>query len=198
MNIDVVYFDNNSQSEIISQSVKTLNDIQSYYKFSIMRDTQSEISRTANIDWGVFRGAQTPLYGKYTIYITEKAFSDNWFSHEEAQYAVLSTNSWEENFNKIPVKLYLIYQIAQAAINFAARLSERVALNMTHPNATGCMFDQCTKKHDIVVGMATGKICDMCRASLQRRMTDDQAIIAVQQMLDYVRISIAQNLQVTI
>lgn len=197
MNIDVVYFYSNRQSEIIYQSVKTLNDIQTYYKFRVKRDNQSEICRTANVDWYTFRSTQIPPRGRYTIYITEKAFSDNWFSHEETQFAVLSTNSWEENFSKIPVELYLIYQIAQAAINFAAKLSERASLNMTHIDTKGCMFDQCTNKHDIIIGMATGKICDICRESLQYKLPDDEAIIAIQQMLDYVRISIAQKLSST-
>lgn len=194
MNIDVVYFYNNRQSQVIYQSVKTLNDIQPYYKFRIKRDEQSEICRPANIDWNVFRSTQIPARNRYTIYITEKAFSDNWFSHEEKQFAVISTNSWEENFNNIPVELYLIYQIAQAAINFAARLSEKAALNMTHLDTRGCMFDQCTNKRDIVIGMTTGEICDICRESLQHKLPNAEPIIAVQQMLDYVKAFIAEEL----
>ena len=194
MNIDIVYFDNNRQSEIIYQSVKTLNNIQTYYKFGIKRDAQSEICRTANVDWYTFRNTQVPSRGRYTIYITEKAFSDNWFSHEETQFAVLSTNGWEENFSEIPVELYLIYQIAQAAINFAAKLSERVALNMTHIDTKGCMFDQCTNKRDIIIGMAAGKICDICKENLRQKLPDNEAIFAVQKMLEYVRISITKEL----
>lgn len=194
MNIDVVYFYNNRRSEVIYQSVKTLTDIQSYYEFRIKRDAQSEICRTANVDWNVFRNTQVPARNKYTIYITEKAFSDNWFSHEEAQFAVISTNGWEENFNKIPMELYLIYQIAQAAINFAAKLSEKAALNMTHLDTKGCMFDQCTNKRDIVIGMATGEICDICRESLQHKLSNTKPIIAVQKMLDYVKTFIAEEL----
>lgn len=194
MNIDIVYFYNNEQSGTLYQVIKKLNAFQSYYQFRVKRDEQAEICRTPKIDWNVFRSTQHPTRGKYMIYVTEKAFSDNWFSHEEAQYAVLSTNSWNEDFNTIPIELYLIYQIAQASINFAAKLSERAALNMTHPDTKGCMFDQCTNKRDIVVGMASGKMCDICRENLQQKMPNDEAIIAVQKMLDYVRLSIAEKL----
>ena len=194
MNIDLVYFYNNTQSEMIYQVVKRLNTVQSYYLFRIKRVDQEEICRTAKVDWNVFRSNQRPTYGTYTIYITEKAFSDNWFSHEEAQYAVLSTNGWKEDFNNIPIELYLIYQIAQAAINFAAKLSEKAALNMTHLDTTGCMFDQCTDKRDIIIGMAAGKICDICKENLRQKLPDNEAIFAVQKMLDYVRISITKEL----
>lgn len=68
---------------------------------------------------------------------------------------------------------------------------------MTHIDTKGCMFDQCTNKRDIVIGMATGKICNMCRESLQHKLPNDEAIIAIQQVLDYVRISILQKLPAT-
>ena len=194
MNIDLVYFSNNTQSEMIYKVVKRLNTVQSYYLLRIKGVEQKEICKTAKIDWNVFRSIQRPTYGKYTIYITEKAFSDNWFSHEEAQYAVLSTNGWKEDFNNIPIELYLIYQIAQAAINFAAKLSEKAALNMTHLDTKGCMFDQCTNKRDIIIGMAAGKICDICKENLRQKLPDNEAIFAVQKMLEYVRISITKEL----
>lgn len=194
MNIDIVYFYNNEQSGILYQIIKKINTFQSYYQFRVKRDEQAEICGNSKIDWNAFRSTQHPTYGKYMIYITEKAFSDNWFSHEEAQYAVLSTSSWKKDFNRIPIELYLIYQIAQASINFAAKLSKRSALKMTHPDTKGCMFDQCTNKQDIVVGMASGKICDICREKLQQKMPNDEAIIAVQKMLDYVSHSIAEEL----
>lgn len=194
MNIDIVYFYNNMQSKALYQVVEKLNDCQSYYKFRIKRDEQAEICRTSKVDWNVFRSIQCPPRGKYVIYITEKAFSDNWLSHEETQFAVLSTSYWRENFNKIPVELYLIYQIAQAAINFAAKLSERESLKMTHPDTRGCMFDQCNNQRDIVIGMATGEICDICRESLQHKLPNAKPIIAVQKMLDYVKTFVAEQL----
>ena len=196
MNISIIYFSENNQTEKISNAVNTLNTVQSHFIFRLKKDTQAEICKTKKVDWGFFRSTQHPAYNSHIIYITEKEFSDNWFSHEEAQYAVLSINGWNEYFAPIPIELYLIYQIAQAAINFSAKLSEQAALKKTHNDAKGCMFDQCSNKRDIVRGMATGMICDDCMEHLQNRLSDKDILIAVQQMLDYVKTSIAELLPI--
>ena len=198
MDINIIYFSGNNQAEKISNAVKIMNDIQSHFTFRLRKDLQLEICKPQKVDWCVFRNTQLPSYNSHIIYITGKAFSDNWFSHEEAQYAVLSINGWDKNFAPIPIELYLIYQIAQAAINFSAKLSEQAALRMTHKDARGCMFDQCTVKRDIVRGMAAGMICDDCKRHLQNRLPNKDALIAVQQMLNYIKISIAEILPATI
>lgn len=194
MNVDIFYYLNNTQPEKILKVAKMLNGIQSYFQFRPQRVEQTEICRTETVSWNVFRKVQIPIYGQHTIYITRKAFSDNWFSHEEAQYAVISTNDWEKNFDYIPVELFLIYQIAQAVINFATGLSERTELNMTHLDTRGCMFDQCMNKCDIVVGMKKGLICNDCKSILSHKLSDLDALYAVQKMLDCVKESIANEL----
>ena len=65
---------------------------------------------------------------------------------------------------------------------------------MTHLDTKGCMFDQCTNKRDIIIGMAAGKICDICKENLRQKLPDNEAIFAVQKMLEYVRISITKEL----
>ena len=194
MNINIIYFSENNQTSKIRNAVNTLNDVQSHFKFKLKKDMQSEICKTQKVDWGVFRSTQHPTYNSRCIYITEKGFSDNWLSHEEAQYAVLSLDGWKEYFPQIPIELYMIYQIAQAAINFSAKLSEQATLKMTHKDAIGCVFDQCTNQRDIIHGMAAGMICDNCKEYLQNKLTDKNILTAVQQILDYVKTSLVEIL----
>ena len=66
------------------------------------------------INWDTFCKEHTLQKEEYIIYLTEKPFDDNWFSHEESQYAIITTNNWEETFAPQSLKSYLVYQMAQA------------------------------------------------------------------------------------
>ena len=72
-------------------------------------------------------------------------------------------------------------------ICFAGELSEYVEMRMIHDDAAGCMFDFCTDKKDIHLGMIAGNICPQCRAVLLQYGINEKAIYSVERMLCYVR-----------
>lgn len=124
---------------------------------------------------------------EYTIFITEKSFDDNWFSHEECQFSVITMHDWEKLFAPPSLKAYLVYQIAQAVISFEGDLSEKMEMRMVHDCAEGCMFDFCVDKTDIYLGMIAGNICPKCRSDLLRYGISEKAIYSAERMLNYVR-----------
>lgn len=124
---------------------------------------------------------------KYNIYISSKKFADNWFSHEDRQFSIISINDWEQTFAPPSLKTYIIYQIAQSLLGFETEISEEMLLKIVHEPSRGCMFDFCSEKHDIKLGMVSGIICPECKATLIRYGIKVSAIEAVEKILEYVR-----------
>ncbi|MCL2180085.1 MAG: hypothetical protein FWB83_03070 [Treponema sp.] len=100
------------------------------------------------------------------IYLTDKVFYDNWFSHEYRNSAIITLYDWEKLYSPPSLKSYIIYQIAQAAIHFSANLSEEIALKIVHEPPIGCMYDMCIEKPDIKYGMRSGILCPECKGKL--------------------------------
>jgi hypothetical protein len=115
------------------------------------------------------------------------ACADNWFSHEYRNHAVISIFDWNGTYAPPSLKSYIIYQIAQALIHFAAELTEEITLNIVHEPPQGCMYDMCTNKPDIKLGMVAGSLCPRCKATLFQFGTSTVAIEAVERLLEYVR-----------
>ena len=61
------------------------------------------------INWKYFCENYSAENDDYVIYITEKAFDDNWFSHEECQFSIITTSDWEKHFAPPSLKAYLVY-----------------------------------------------------------------------------------------
>ena len=96
-------------------------------------------------------------------------------------------HDWEIYFSPPSLKAYLVYQIAQAALCFEADFHEGIEFNMVHFDANGCIFDMCQHKNDIKIGMIAGSICPVCRSTLQRYGVREEAIVAIEHILQYVR-----------
>lgn len=189
MEITVRYYEKNTRKTQIVKAISIINSAQNYFFYKLEVDKDTDICKENYISWTKFKEEhiEEDKYAKYAIYITEKPFDDNWFSHEESQFAVITTNDWEEIFAPPSLKAYLVYQIAQASINFEGDINENMEMRMVHDNPEGCMFDLCGAKQDIRLGMIAGNICPQCRAVLVRYGVNEKAIGAVEKMLRHVR-----------
>jgi hypothetical protein len=96
--------------------------------------------------------------GARGILVTEAPLEDNWFSHEYRGCAIITIADWEQHYAPPSLRSYLIYQIAQALIHFAADMSEEMALNMVHEPAVGCVYDLAAHKPEIKYGMVAGNV----------------------------------------
>ena len=195
MKINVYYKQDHPCAVQIENAVSALNTVQRFFFFSVIRD-DGKVLDGSEIDPITFleKHAPTrvlhqnlPRYETYPIFITERKFNDNWFSHETRTNSIITTVDWEQLYSPPSLKAFIMYQCAQAALGFVADLDETIAMNFIHYNPKGCMFDLCQSKKEIKLGMASGAICSACKATLQQYGTDTSAIEAAERILEYVR-----------
>lgn len=186
MVIKIKYWIDNSRKNQITKAISIINGLQNYY-FLLLELSDNDVVNETCVDWDVFSKLYSIKNDEYVIFITEKPFVDNWFSHEEYQFSVITMHDWEKLFAPPSLKAYLVYQIAQAVISFEGDLSEKMEMRMVHDYAEGCIFDLCMDKTDIHLGMIAGNICPKCRGNLLRYGISEKAIYSVERMLSYVR-----------
>ncbi|MDE6435865.1 MAG: nucleotide-binding protein [Lachnospiraceae bacterium] len=187
MEINVRCCKTNTRINQIIKAINIINGVQSYFYIKLESDLDVDVCEEEYVNWELFCKNYSLKDNEYVIYITEKPFDDNWFSHEESQFAIITMNSWEEVFAPPSLKAYLVYQIAQTLISFEGDLNEKMEMRMVHDFAEGCMFDLCVNKKDIKLGMIAGNICPQCRAVLVRYGINEKALNAVERMLWFVR-----------
>lgn len=187
MNIQVQCYKDHKRKNQIFKAINLINGVQNYFFFSIEDSLDIDICEEDYINWKSFCQSHKVKENEYVIYIAEKPFDDNWFSHEESQYAIITTNNWEEYFAPPSLKAFLIYQIAQAVICFKGELNENMEMRMVHDSAEGCILDLCIDKEDIKLGMVAGNICPKCRSVLVRYGIDEKVIDSAERMVSYVR-----------
>ncbi len=185
MEIKIFCHKDNGRKNQIIKAINILNGVQNHFYYTSFLNMDEDICDEV-LDWKEFcenyQGTD-----EYAIYITEKPFGDNWFSHESYKFSVISTYDWEEFYAPPSLRAYIVYQIAQATVSFEADLSENMEMRMVHDRAEGCMFDFCLNKPDIKLGMIAGTICPQCRSVLVRYGIDERALTAVERILLYVR-----------
>lgn len=186
MVVKVKYWKNNERRKQVTKAIDIINGVQNYY-YLVLESLDEDITNDLYVNWDSFSKTYSVSKDEHVIFITEKPFDDNWFSHEECQFSIITIHDWEDLFAPPSLNAYLIYQIAQAIINFEGDLSEKMEMRMVHNDAEGCMFDLCIDKKDIHLGMIAGNICSQCKAILASYGINEKAIYSVERMLSYVR-----------
>ena len=169
-------------------AINGLNSVQNYFFYKI-EETDNDVSKKNRVDWDQFCNNNNENFNRSIIYITEKPFSDNFFSHENAEYAVISSSDWESVFAPPALYIYLMYIIAQVTINFELDLNENMEMSMVHKGTRGCIFDMCNTKSEIKMGMATGAVCSECSQKLMIYGIEKKALMAIENILSYVRLA---------
>ena len=185
MEIKIVCYKENSRRRQAELAVKMLNSVQNYFHYTLILSDNDVCSKDI-ISWRDFC-TNRKTSDEYIIYITEKPFIDNWFSHGNEKLSIISTNDWESIFAPPSLKAYIAYQIAQSSINFEVDLSEDMEMRIVHDKAEGCIFDFCSAKSDIKLGMIAGNICPQCQGILNRYGIQDAALNAIERILQYIR-----------
>ena len=181
MEVKLIYCENNTRKDQIGKAKEILNGVQNCFHFSLEMK-KIDVCETKEVNWSVFCKEHSVNDNNYLIYITQKAFDDGWFSHENYRYAIITTHSWEEFFAPPSLSAYLVYQIV-----FKANLNEEMSLRLGHVKAEGCVFDFCGEKSDIKFGMSTGIICPKCKSILAQFGFEENTMSSVEKMLSYVR-----------
>lgn len=187
MDVTIFTSDDNSHRRRIESAVSLINGCQRYFHLHMGVENRLEksghpVEHTAIRDWKEAEDNQG-----YSVMVVEDPLLDNWFSHEYRAIGVLTTADWEELYAPPSLKAYIMYQLAQALINFAADLSEEMVLNIVHEPPEGCIFDMAANKTDIRLGMVGGNLCATCASRLKAFGTDEEAIAAVTNIVELVR-----------
>jgi len=172
----------------VKNAIKMINYAQNYFYLD-EEFCEYELTENEDVDYESIKNRveSTIKPDEFKIYITAKSFTDNWFSHEERQFSIISLSDWEVYYAPPSLKTYLVYQIAQALLNFESDISEEMLMRMVHETSKGCIFDLNLNKTDIMIGMIAGVICSECRATLQRYGVHNIAIESIEKILDFVR-----------
>lgn len=184
MVVKIHYNENAENSAFVENAIDELNGIQNYFHFIKAESIIDE--QAISVSWNDICTLINEDKGN-NIHIINKPFDDNWFSHEDKTCSVITTAGWNDFFAPPSLKAYLIYQIAQAVINFELNLKEVDILRFVHEPPVGCMFDFCGHKPNIKFGMRTGSICTKCKAALSEFGINIEAICDTEKILNYVR-----------
>jgi hypothetical protein len=185
--VTVVFDSSNSHASRVRSAVSQINGSQRFFRIHIKNDEGLAATGCAVNPKLVCSSYESQADGKRSIVITEDPLDDNWFSHEYRTCAIITTADWEIVFAPPSLKAYLIFQMAQGLIHFAADMSEEMAMNLVHEPPQGCVYDLAVNKHDLKLGMVAGNICQTCIAKLRTLGTPEQAIDAIAKMLALVR-----------
>ncbi len=171
----------------IESVVSLVNGCQRHYRVEIVSEpilmkTSGKVSAEE-----LAARLETAHPGRHLIAITENPLDDNWFSHEYRTSSIITVCDWEAVYAPPSLRAYLMYQVAQALIHFAAEMSEEIALNMVHEPPVGCIYDLSMQKSDIKLGMVAGNVCHQCVGQLRALGTPDVAIDSVRRIVGIVR-----------
>ena len=170
------------------ESVASLvNACQRHYRLEVVLDRALEKTHDELAPARIISSYERNYPERNIILITEDKFDDDWFSHEYRSSAIITTFDWEAVYAPPSLRAYLIYEVAQALINFSAEISEEILLNMVHEPPEGCIFDMVVFKNNIKLGMVAGNICPKCISQIRLLGTPNSAIEAVTKIVSLVR-----------
>jgi hypothetical protein len=187
MDVALVTAPNSSHISRVRAALSLVNGCQRFYRLSLVLDDVGASRAAVNAADVCAKWQAAGRSGPWSVIITDAPLDDNWFSHEYRECAIITIGDWEQLYAPPSLRSYLIYQIAQALIHFAADMSEEMALNMVHEPAVGCIYDMVVHKPDIKYGMVAGNICPACVARLRALGTRQEAIDALASILEIVR-----------
>jgi len=185
-----VYAHPDSESwDEIRTSVRTANGLQSYFKCSL-NELRAPLSASSNqADINAFESALShaapPVSG---LVFCEEQFRDAALIVEILPKRVYVSCGVPKGLEAPRFRLYLLYQIAAAALTLGAQLSHDTNRDMIHEPPVGCLWDWWKDTNQRATAMMMARICPLCEDALRTHGgLPREAIVAARQILDYVR-----------
>jgi hypothetical protein len=123
---------------------------------------------------------------KYIAVIANPLFGD-WFTYDNADASIVSTNNWDADHAPPGLPIYLIYVFSCALLTFAAPLTEEILERLQHKKLRGCVYDYFNDRHLIHLKLVGANVCAKCEGRLAELELPPQAMDAVGKLLNYVR-----------
>lgn len=124
------------------------------------------------------------------IIVTGLKFADNWFSHTWGLRSVITAADWgiafAESVDAPPSAPdgYLLHEFTNAVLLTTSGFEEHVA----HDKTSGCLFDMCANKPDMVIKLRSGFLCNRCREMASGTGISGVYLDAIQSLLDRARL----------
>lgn len=104
-----------------------------------------------------FKSARNLKSRPYIIGVTVAPIEGNLFgfSRYKENIGIITTNQWE-HFSPPDADVYLMYEIANRTLGLLVRMPPHMDWDR------GCLFDYCSWKENIKLGMKSGSLCNDC------------------------------------
>lgn len=175
----------------IDEAVRDANGLQTCFKFTL-QDMKRPLSgaagrmRIPTVE-RVFARRAAPVTG--LVFCEERLIGGTGpLVHEALPNRIYVSAQVSKQKNAPPFRLYLLYQLAAAALTLPGRLRPEVNSSMIHTPPIGCLWDWWEKDDERSTAMLIARICAPCQDALRRHCRlPPEAIAAGRQILDYVR-----------
>ncbi len=179
-------FLSSTESRFLLKAIKLFNDCQSLFRMILQSEPRHKAAGEPTLDWSsIETDLQLLSNGDYSIFVTSKPLSDNWFSHTSGSTSVISTSEWLESYSPPHIDGYLLIEFCLVLLIEICSLNE-LQLN-PHEVCTGCLFDFCARKSEIKLKMRCGFICAGHKERFLQFSVQPNQILAIEAVLDRVR-----------
>jgi Predicted nucleotide-binding protein containing TIR-like domain len=174
----------------ITAAVRTANGLQTYFKCTLHPLTEPLSPRAKAVNVRTFekhlKSAQPPVTG---LIFCEERFLKSILIHEVLPERIYVSCRVPKGDTAPSFRLYLMYQIAAAALTLGAHLRPETNRGMIHRRRpAGCLWDWWTDSNQRATAMMMARICPSCWNTLKiHGDLRDEGIVAGRQILEYVR-----------
>lgn len=175
--------------EEIKAAVRTANGLQTYFQCTLQPLTAplSASARVANVKTYEKR-LDTAAPAVIGLIFCEERFLKSILIHEVLPKRVYVSCRVPKDDTAPSFRLYLLYQIAAAALTLGAHLRPETNKGMIHRRPVGCLWDWWKNSNQRATAMMMARICPSCWNTLKTHGDlTDEAIVAGRQILEYVR-----------
>jgi hypothetical protein len=101
----------------------------------------------------------------FILFVTSRAYRDNYFYHGTDEAWVLSMGSWE-HYTSLPEENGVLFFIAQC-------IADRLLEGLNHYQETGCLSDHLGLKTGVDRCMRLGHLCESCSTKVNKAIAND-------------------------
>ena len=173
----------------IEHAIKTANGLQTHFRFESIDASKWLPADDEDVPFKKFIKRICRIRPEVRgVVFCEGAFKNGILVNECLPHRVYVSCYVDDDLSAPPFGLYVLYQIASAALALSSGISEAVNEEMTHDPPIGCLWDWWRDAVQRGAGMVAARICAQCKSALQTHgAVPSEGIAAIQAILDYIR-----------
>jgi hypothetical protein len=174
---------------VIQESAKNANGLQTQFAFILHEERSRLPADSAIVNFNALSDAiEEAMPTMRGLFFCEGTFDNDCLVNERLPDRIYVACDLPMNVKSPPFRLYLLYQMAAAALTLTAGLSAQLNREMIHKPPIGCLWDWWTNPKQQSAAMVAARICPDCQNALRIHCNASrETIFACQQILDYIR-----------